>query len=163
MREVTQAEAASWTALAEEHGFTNESGDLESGRFTVESFEGGTLTLRTITPIVAGLYTEDLRRKTPPIMFDRTAGGEIILPGRWWAHALERFGDWLDEAGEAEQAAAARQLAREASFPDVALPADTDTIAFLSPVDDELVVHEALPPNGVIRVRLAAEPPPRSR
>jgi hypothetical protein len=163
MREVTQAEAASWTALAEEHGFTDESGDLEPGRFAVESFEGDTLTLRTITPIVAGLYTEDLRRKTPPIMFDRTAGGEIVLPGRWWAHMLERLSDGLEDAGDLRAAAGARQLAREASFLDVALPADTDTIAFLAPVDDELVVHEALPPNGVIRVRIRLRSRRRNR
>jgi hypothetical protein len=69
MRAATQEEAERWTALAEAHGFTNETGDVALGRFIVESVDESGLTLRFITPLVAGLYTEELEKKTPPVMF----------------------------------------------------------------------------------------------
>jgi hypothetical protein len=155
MRNVTQEEAERWIALAEEHGFTNEAGDIALGRFNVESVDGHSITLRVLTPIVAGEYTEGLDRKEPPIMFDRTPSGEIIIPGRWWQHLFEKVADEADLDEETSTAAAA--LARTSAFGDALLP-DVETISFVVPDESgNPVVHEALPPEGTIRLQLRAK------
>jgi hypothetical protein len=154
MRKITKAEADRWTDLAAQHGFINEDGDVAIGRFVIEDAAGwsGGMTLRIITPIVASDYTEDLIKKTPPIKFDRNEAGEIILPGRWWAHMFERVGESPELSDEA--ALAASRLAREASFHDITLPADFDTISFSAPDSDgRLVEHEALAPEGRIHLQ----------
>jgi hypothetical protein len=153
MREVTQAEAERWTALAQEHGFANEDGDVLPGRFVVEDMEGDTMTLRLITPIIADHYTENLEEKMPPIMFDRNAAGEIILPGRWWADMFERVSDRVELTDH--EATTAISLERNAKYADIRLPADTDTIAFTAAgPDGNPVTYEALPPEGRIQVGL---------
>src|SRR2546427_633461 len=93
MREITEAECEEWAALAREHGFADEEGRFELGRFVTEVMGEGLLRLVFITPLAAGAEDENLKAKTPPVMFDRTQDGRIILPGRWWQHMLERLAE----------------------------------------------------------------------
>ena len=80
MRKVTKEEAKAWKELAREHGFVNEEGHFALGRFVVDESDENHLHMQFITPLPAGLYTEnDLQLKTPPILFERTSTGEIIL------------------------------------------------------------------------------------
>jgi hypothetical protein len=156
MRDVTQEEGERWTALAEQHGFTDEAGGIALGRFTVESIDEQSVLLRVITPIVAGGYTDGLEKKEPPILFDRTPNGQIIIPGRWWQHLFEKVSDDADLDEESSKAAAA--FARTSAFGDALLPLDFETISFLVPDGSgNPVVHEALPPEGTIRVELHAK------
>lgn len=156
MRDVTPAEAERWTTLAAEHGFTDEAGDIAPGRFKVVGLDEQLVTLQVITPIVAGSYTETLEKKEPPIRFDRTAAGEIILPGRWWAHMFESLSDSADLSQD-ERTGAAR-LARFGRFTDVLLPPESETIGFVVPDENgNHVVHEAIPPETLLGVRVAKD------
>ncbi len=82
MRNVTPREAEGWKARARACGCVNEADEVVLDRFRVEPAAEGRLKVTLITPVVAGLYRDDLRAKTPPILFDRTPAGEIRLPGR---------------------------------------------------------------------------------
>jgi hypothetical protein len=153
MRKITREEGERWQALAREHGFVNASGDFLLGRFVTETDAHGSLVIRVITPIPASLYTEDLERKTPPIMFDRTPSGEILLPGRLWQSMFECLSE--DPAAPSEVRAAATRLAHSIDASDAHLPAATDTISILAPdADGKPVSTEALPPEGIIRLDL---------
>lgn len=145
MRRVTREEAESWTSLARQYGFINADGDIALGRFVLEHDEGQTW-VRFITPVVASLHTErDARPKTPPILFERTEAGEIILPGRWWQRMFESLAG--DETVPADVRRTAVGAARTVFVSDCLVPAAVETITFLAPTDTgELVVHEALPP-----------------
>lgn len=150
LRPVTKEEAEEWRALARQYGFVNEQGDFALGRFVFEKFGlervgAARIYVRFITPVPAGLYTEDLQRKSPPILFDRTAEGQVILPGRWWQRNFERLSEDAQAPADVRQRAAL--LARRARFSDAILPADVETIAILASDDKgELVPHEAVPP-----------------
>ena len=150
MRPVTPEEGEAWRALARQYGFVNEQGDFALGRlifakFGLERVGAARIYVRFITPVPAGLYTEDLQRKSPPILFDRTAEGEVILPGRWWQLNFERLSEDRDAPADVRRRAAL--LARHARFSDALLPADMETIAILAPDEKgELVPHEAAPP-----------------
>lgn len=155
MRKITQQEADEWMALAYEHGYVSEDGEVALGRFQVEQVTEGRLRLTLITPVIAGKYSEELQPKTPPIMFDRTPEGNIILPGRWWQHMFERM------AGDGDIPAEERRLggiaARHVFVGDALLPPDRDTIAMSAPDESgEYVTHEALPPGTVIYLDLRA-------
>ncbi len=153
LRNVTREEAERWIELARQHGAVNEKGEIGVGRFKVTGEGDGWIELKFFTPLVAEDYTEDLKRKTPPIMFNRNERGEILIPGRWWA-------DWFEHAAVVPDAplqtrTAARHLSRHAVIEDVALPADTDTISFEMPDENgHFVIHEALPPGGHVIIRL---------
>ncbi len=154
MRKVTKEEALRWTRLARQYGFTNEQGEFQLGRYVIEGEAEGTF-VKFITPVPAGLYTEELKKKTPPILFDRTANGEIILPGRWWQLMFDKVSQ------DSEAPAHVRQIAalatRSVSVSDAFLPPEFETISILAPDDDgNLVVHEALPPET--RIPLNAAP-----
>jgi hypothetical protein len=147
MRKVTRQEADEWMALARDYGFTNEAGGVLLGRFITEpGEEEGTIRIRFITPVPAGLFTHgDLKKKTPPILFDRTPAGEIIIPSRWWASMLEKLAGTSDlpESIGLTALGASRHL----GISDVYLPADTDTISISAPGHDgEPVSTEALTP-----------------
>lgn len=150
MRLVTPEETEEWRALARQYGFVNEQGDFALGRFVFEKFGleragAGRVYVRFITPVTAGLYTEDLQRRTPPILFDRTSEGQVIIPGRWWQSSFERFSE--DPAAPADVRRQAARIARHGRFSDAVLPADVETIAILVPDEKgEPVPHEALPP-----------------
>jgi len=155
MRRVTREEAEGWTSLARQHGFINADGNIALGRYVLEQDDGQTW-VRFITPVVASLYTErDARPKTPPILFERTDTGEIILPGRWWQQMFELVAG--DETIPAEVRRIATVAARSVVVSDCLVPAAVETISFLAPNDaGELVVHEALPPGT--RVPLMMQP-----
>lgn len=144
MRRVTREEAERWTALARQYGFTNEQGDFQLGRYIIEADAGG-MFVRFITPVPAGMYTEDLKKKTPPIMFTRTARGEIILPGQSWQTMFETVSRDPDAPAEVRRSAA--EAAASVTVGDVLLPPDFETISIVAPdADGNLVVHEAIPP-----------------
>jgi hypothetical protein len=88
MRKITNG-SEGWMALAQERGRQRQ-GEVALGRFHVEETPNGQLRLTFLTPVVAGTYSEELQRKTPPILFDRTPEGQIIVPGRWWQAMFER-------------------------------------------------------------------------
>jgi hypothetical protein len=146
MRRVTREEAEAWTALARQYGFINADGDIALGRYVLERDDNGQTWVRFITPVVASFHTErDARPKTPPILFERTDAGEIILPGRWWQRAFESVA--ADETVPADVRRIATVAARSVLVSDCLVPATVETISFLAPNDvGELVVHEALPP-----------------
>jgi hypothetical protein len=91
----------------------------------------------------------------PPITFDRTPEGEIIVPGRWWQHVFERSSESPDMPDELREVA--RKLAQHAKVSDAHVPASVETISFLAPDrNGNLVVHEALPPEGRIDISLVS-------
>ena len=154
MRQVTREEAEAWTEMARQYGFVNADGQIALGRYVVEIAETGQLSVEFVTPCPAGLHDEDLHPKIPPILFDRTPAGEIILPGRWWQLTFQRLSE--DESAPAEVRKNAALLARGADFGNALLPPDTDTISFLAPNwEGNLVRHEALPPGTRVDLSLA--------
>jgi hypothetical protein len=162
MRNVTEQEAENWLALAREHGFGSSEGRFALGRFIVEGRDAGGLVLSVITPIPAGLRRQSVQAKTPPIMFDRTSAGEIIVPGDWWRLMFEQVTQ--DERAPAAMRRMAATIAATIVCHDALLPADTDTIEISTPdLEGNVVPHEALPPGTQIRVRLHASREQRSR
>ena len=152
MRRVTQEEADEWMSLAHGYGFAGEKG-FALGRFIVEEMEEGEIYLQFITPVPAGLYTEQLEPKPPPIQFDRTAAGEIILPGRWWVHMFELLSEDAEAPEDVRRTAAT--ASRRVSFSDAFLPPTTETILISAPnKEGEMVPTEALPPRTRVRVNI---------
>jgi len=153
MRKITEQEADQWMALAQEHGLVNDDGEVALGRFQVEEAPNGQLRLTFLTPVVAGMYSEELRRKRPPIMFDRTPEGQIIIPGRWWQAMFEALAE--TEAAPDETRRLSAVAARHVFVRNALLPPETDTIAMSVPDEDGAhVTHEALPPGTVLCVNL---------
>ena len=155
MRSPTPQEVERWIALARDRGGVDEEGRWLFGQVVDEGWDrdsdsgGWRLHFRVITPFLADVYTDDLRPKTPPILFERTAAGEVMLPWRWWQRLFERMSE-SSRVAEAFRRLAAG-FAREAKFSDVLLPATTDTIEVYAP--DETggqVAHEALPPGTLV-------------
>lgn len=147
MRKPTGEEADKWVSIAREHGFVGEGGSFKLGRFIVEgSEEDAIIYVQFVTPVPAGIYTEGtVEPKAPPVVFERTSAGEIILPGRWWASMFETL------SGQPEVPPDQRQTAlfasRHVQAGDVHLPAETDTIEILAPNHKgDIVPHEALKP-----------------
>ncbi len=147
MRKPTTEEAATWLSMAREHGFVGEEGTFKLGRFLVEgSEEDAIIYVQFVTPVPAARYAEGtLQPKAPPVVFERTSAGEIILPGRWWASMFETL------SGQPEAPPDQRQTAlfasRHVRAGDVYLPAETDTIEILAPDHKgDMVPHEALKP-----------------
>ncbi len=156
MRIPSKEEVESWRALARDYGFLNEEGQFGLGRFVTEPGEEGYITVRFITPVPAGLYTEDtITRKTPPVMFDRTPAGEIILPGRWWASCFEALSEEPDAQDDMRESALS--MSRSCRIDDALLPSGTDTISILCPDDKgQMVRTEALVPGGVCQIHIRA-------
>lgn len=154
MRNMTEREAETWLALAREHGFGSSEGRFALGRFIVEGRDEGGLVLYVITPIPAGLHSQNVRAKTPPIMFDRTPGGEILVPGGWWQLMFEQVTQDENAPGAMREMAAT--IAATIVCNDALLPADTDTVEVSAPDwEGNVVPHEALPPGTQVRVRPA--------
>ena len=156
MRKVTQKEAEEWTTLAAEHGFVNDEGGIALGRFTIDEEESvdKRIVIRIVTPIIAPLYTHQGNKlKSPPILFDRTTDGQIIIPGRWWADMFDRMsGDSKISEPIAEKAFL---VSRKSEVPDMFLPPSTDTISFRAPDENgQVITFEALPPGGKIVLNL---------
>ena len=142
-----------------QHGFVDEEGKFKLGRYTSEDMEEGVMAIRLITSLPAGLFTENLEPKSPPIRFDRTPEGQIIIPGRWWAHTLEKL-SMADEFPLDVRQGAAR-ASREVDFGDTLLPADTDTIEILAPDSDgNLVPHEAIKPDTCFEMSFQSQDEP---
>jgi hypothetical protein len=156
MRNITEREAETWLALARAHGFGSGEGRFALGRFIVEGRDEGSLVLRVITPIPAGLHGQTVRANTPPpVMFDRTATGEIIVPGGWWRLMFEQV--TRDQHAPAAMRQMASTIVATTICHDALLPAATDTIEISAPdPEGNVVPHEALPPGTQIRVRLCA-------
>lgn len=159
MREVTPNEARAWTELAEEHEATDSHGSIATGRFVTHRLGPDVLELELVTPLVSGEISEQLERKQPPVMFDRTTTGELVIPlGRWIRDAFERLAEddeTPDDVAYSAHVAAHGGVNMPAT---VLLPADTDTIAFQLPDEDgEMITHEALPPGGRIRLTVRGE------
>ena len=152
MRRITEAEYECWMAIAREYRLADEGG-LVPGCFVSDGFEDGVIRLRFITPILASLYSEDLQQKSPPIMFDRSPRGEILLPGRWWQLMFEKLSE--DDRAPLDVRRSAAIAARVVDVCDALLPGDTDTIEIEVPDrTGNMVPHEALPPGTVARIRL---------
>lgn len=158
MRSITEREAETWLALAREHGFGSSEGRFVLGRFIAEGRDENGLVLSVITPIPAGLHSQaglpsrKVRAGTPPIMFERTPAGEIIVPGGWWQLMFDQVSK--DENAPAAMREMAVTIAATVVCNDALLPPDSDTIEVSAPDSEGNVVpHEALPPGTQIRVR----------
>jgi len=155
MRKMTEREAESWLALAREHGFGGSEGRFVLGRFIVEGRDTDGLVLSVVTPIPAGLHGRNVQAKAPPIMFDRTPAGEIVVPGDWWRIMFEQVTQ--DGSAPAAMRHMAATIASTIVCSDSLLPADTDTIEIMAANSEgKAVPYEALPPGTQIRVRLHA-------
>jgi hypothetical protein len=154
MRQITEQEAREWIELAEAYGFYDKDRGLALGRFIVNDADNKSMELRFITPVIASEFSDTLEKKTPPIMFDRTDSGEIILPGRWWQRMFEKVA-----SGDHDQKM--RGLAHRAArggliVADTYVPREVETIQILSANDNgEMVPFEALPPGGTIRLAIS--------
>jgi hypothetical protein len=157
MRNMTEREAESWLALAREHGFGGSEGRFVLGRFIVTGRDADGLVLSVVTPIPAGLHRRIVKAEAPPIMFDRTPAGEIIVPGDWWRIMFQQVTE--DGSAPAAMRQMAATIATTIVCSDSVLPADTDTIEIVA-ADSEghPLPYEALPPGTQLRVRLHASP-----
>ncbi len=154
MRKPSEEENNAWLAHARELDFLNEQENFTLSRFIVEKFEEDLIYVKFITPTPAEEHTGiQLHLKTPPILFDRTPSGEIIIPGRWWASTFERLANHPDAPPEVRQSAL--NLSRDLDFSDCLLPADTDTIE-IQALDHSgnRVPYEALKPGTICVVRV---------
>jgi hypothetical protein len=156
MRRIRKSEAEAWMALARQYGFADDEGHIALGRYMLEEDESGTLCVRFITPVPAGLHSDTtLAEKTPPILFDRDDAGRIVLPGRWWQRTFEKLSE--HEGVPPDVRRTALIASRSVVFEDCHLPSDFETIEFMASDDDgTLVLHEALPPET--RISLAMRP-----
>ena len=153
MRPVTRDEADGWLALARQYGVVDDQGGFAFGRYVLERVDTHRWTVRFITPVPAGLYTADLRPKVPPIQFDRTPAGEIILPGRWLQTTFEHLSE--DPTAPPDVRRAADVVARTVGISDCLLPADQETILIGAPDERGAVIpHEALPPGTSVELTL---------
>jgi hypothetical protein len=151
LRRITAEEGARWQRLAAEHGYGLGGRRTVTNRFVVEQIddENGIVTVRLITPCVALVEGDDGEAKASPVMFDRDAEGHIVFPGRWWHERIAQLvaNPRHDESTRTRVA----EFARDHTFLDIALPADTDTIAMrMRDENGETIVREALPPDTVI-------------
>ncbi len=147
MRKPTKEEAAAWLSMAREHGFVGREGTFQLGRFVVEgSEEEAVIYVQFVTPVPAGIGTEGtLEPKAPPVLFERTSAGEIILPGRWWASMFETLSSQPEVPPDQRQTALF--ASRHVQAGDAYLPPETDTIEILAPDHKGYMVqHEALKP-----------------
>ncbi len=152
MRQVTREEANECMSLARTYGFATEDG-FALGRFILEEMGVEEVCLQFVTPLAAGSYTEQLESKTPPIQFDRTPAGEIIIPGRWWAHMFELVSEAADVPEDLRRKSAV--LSRRIHVGDVLLPPTTETIRISVPDEEgKMVPTEALPPRTRARIRI---------
>lgn len=155
MRRVSPDETAAWLELARAHGFVDAEGHVQLGRHVVEDL-GDVWALRLVTPLPAEPVTDDLQPKAPPIRFDRTPLGQVIIPGRWWATLFERVS--ADPTVTPEVRQEALRLAREGRFADTLLPPDTDTVVLPLPDrEGRPVPWEALLPGTRLVLPLLAE------
>ena len=153
MRKITQQEADEWLVLARECGFVSDDGEVALGRFQVQEARNGHLRLTFLTPVVAGTYSAELQRKSPPILFDRTPEGQIIIPGRWWQSMFENLA--ATKSGPADERRLSAIVARHVFVEDALLPPETDTIEMRVPDEHgAYVTHEALPPGTALCVNL---------
>ncbi len=154
MRKPTKEEVDAWLSMAREHGVAGGERSFKLGRFVVEAAEEGTIHVKFVTPVPAGVYTErTLEPKAAPVLFERTSAGEIILPGRWWASMFEALSDSPEVP--ADQRQTALHASRHVQIDDVYLPADTDTIEIMAPDHKgEMVPNEALKPGTRCTIRL---------
>jgi hypothetical protein len=157
MRQISPRECEQWIDLARRYGFTSDDGSINFGEFVYE--EGEPPVWRFITPIRATDYTPNLQRKTPPILFDRTPTGEILLPGRLVQHVFARFAAKLEDAAantSDDMRGMAWQAARTLPPGDVLFPADTETF-LLGAQDHEgnVIAYEVLPPGPTIALRVS--------
>lgn len=114
--------------------------------------------LSVITPIPAGLHGQAVQTKTPPIMFDRTPAGEIIVPGGWWQLMFDQVTQ--DKSAPPALRQLAATVAATAGCEDARLPGNTDTIEIAVPDPaGNVISHEALPPGTQIPVRVHARLP----
>lgn len=134
-----------WLAEAERHGF---------GKYAFGSVfaEGGDraehLTIHFHTLVPASYY----KQTTPPILFDRNAAGEIVLPGRWWQDYVAAASRVKDNAPEDLQALA--QELQSSDMVNALVPARVDFRASsadvrlvpLHGVEGHLVMQEVLLP-----------------
>lgn len=146
MRLITDEEAEYWEALARQYGYVDKEGNIIPSRIALERVEKvWQLHVRIITPVTSAPHTEDLGKKTPPILFDRTPDGRIFLPGRWCQYIFEHLSD--ETILPPELRGQGKFLARHARFRDVLLPPGIETVAF-DVMDEQRnwVRYEALPP-----------------
>jgi hypothetical protein len=143
MRAVRQHEIENWDVLAKRHGFGAAEGRFTLGRFIVEHRDNSGFLLCAITPIPARLNASG----TPagPVMFDRTLGGEIVVPGRWWHVMFEEVS--TDRTAPAAMRHMAARIAATTACHDVLLPADSDTVEIaIQDSRGHLMTYEAVPP-----------------
>jgi hypothetical protein len=156
MRQDPMMTEPEWIRLARQYGGMDEHGNLlADGRVLIEAVDEAErrITARLITPLRAGIYTDDLQRKPPPFLFDRTRDGRVMLPGRWFVTVLEGIRD--DPTRPAAERALAARARTAGQFLDVMIPAFlvTRTTVTWSATGEE-VECELLSPPLTLTIRL---------
>jgi len=111
-----------WLADAQQYGF----GTYRFGSSWAGGDRPGCLTLHFNTLVPASLYVSAEKQKAPPILFNRTPTGEIILPGRWIQEYIAAA-SWVEDNSPEEL----RLLAQEFSNPgtvDALVPAGPEQL-----------------------------------
>ncbi len=131
-----------------EHGLTTESGDVKMNQCILLPPPG--IHLLVALPWPADQYGPELQRKSPPIQFERTEQGEIIIPFRSVLGKVEELVS-NPAASEALQAFALDMSRRAESRPDIVLPASVETVALkIEEEDGTTTITEALAAGTVI-------------
>jgi len=110
-------------------GLIDSAGDVPIGTcLLLPGSSGRGFRLLLVTPWLADEYDSDLRRrKTSPIMFDRTAAGEVIVPMRSLLARFEALATNRTAPESTRQLALT--LARRSQLDDLVFPADVITLA----------------------------------
>lgn len=107
--------------------------------------------LLPVTPCPADEYDSNLRRKPSPVLFARTARGEIVVPGRWLVAKLEALAG--NPSASDEVRALANRIAQRSrlQLSAILLPSDVATFALTTrECDGGTRVVEALPGGCVL-------------
>jgi hypothetical protein len=124
-------------AEAERHGF----GKYAFGSVFAEGDRAEHLTIHFHTLVPASYY----KQTAPPILFDRNAAGEIVLPGRWWQDYVAAASRVKDNAPEDLRALA--QELRSSDMVNASVPARAHTLLIeLNDLEGRLVTQEVLWP-----------------
>jgi hypothetical protein len=126
-----------WLAEAERHGF----GKYAFGSLREEGDRAEHLTIHFHTLVPAGYY----KQAAPPILFDRNAAGEIVLPGRWWQDYVAAASRVKDNTPEDLRALA--QELQSSDMVNASVPAQAHTrLVELNDLEGRLVPQEVLLP-----------------
>ncbi|UVT20335.1 MAG: hypothetical protein H8K03_21635 [Nitrospira sp.] len=154
LQEDAEALALDVMNVLKAQGHVNANGDIVAGRFILLPSRSPEVSVLLVSPLPADPYDDELRRKPSPIQFDRTANGQIALPGRTMLTIIEELAS--NPVVHEELQVLCLNFSRCAPpLQDIVLPPEAETIALPTERQD---VIEALVPGCILTLNLETNP-----